>query len=61
MDIIQMMIKRIKMSETFDEGMKIGQDEKMGHRWMKDNSRNYKVNDMNDMTVGEDKQTTLCD
>lgn len=56
-----MMMKRIKMSETFDEGMKIGQDEKMGHRWMKDNSRNYKVNDMNDMTVGEDKQTTLCD
>lgn len=28
---------------------------------MKDNSGNYKVNDMNDMTVGEDKQTTLCD
>lgn len=56
-----MMIKRIKMSETFDEGMKIGQDEKMGHTWMKDNSGNYKVNDMNDMTVGEDKQTTLCD
>lgn len=35
----------------------------MGHTWMKDNSGNSKVNDMNDMTVGEDKQTTLllCD